>query len=117
MNQLRTRLFAVATMALLVVPQTLAFQKKPETTNEKKSIYAAGCVQAGVEAGCLVLSKNNTVYSLFFKGKKPALGSAIRFTGTPHEGPTSCMQGEAIDVKTWTAIKMKCVASGPQSGQ
>lgn len=112
MNPLRTRLLIMVVMALLAVPcHILAFQK-PQTTNEKKSVYAAGCVQAGVEAGCLVVSKNNTVYSLFFKGKKPALGSAIRFTGTPHEGPTSCMQGEAIDVKTWTAIKMKCQAGG-----
>ena len=109
MNLFRTRLITV--MALLVVPcRILAFQNKPETTTEKKSVYAAGCVQAGVEAGCLVLSKNNTVYNLFFKGKRPAAGTAIRFTGSPHEGPTSCMQGQAIDVKTWTPIKMTCKA-------
>ena len=111
MNHLQRRLVSFMFMASLLVPlEVLAIQNKPETTNEKKNTYAAGCVQAGVEAGCLVLSKNNTVYNLFFKGKKPAVGSAIRFTGTPHEGPTSCMQGEAIDVKTWTPIKMKCGA-------
>lgn len=111
MNLFWTRLITVMALLLVLLCQILAIQK-PETTNEKKNIYAAGCVQAGVEAGCLVLSKNNTVYNLFFKGKKPAAGSAIRFTGSPHEGPTSCMQGEAIDVKTWTAIKMKCTAGG-----
>lgn len=108
MNHLRTRLLTATVMALLVVPgDMLAFQNKSQTTTD---IDAAGCVQAGVEAGCLVLSnpKSKTLYNLFFKGKKPAVGTAIRFTGTSHEGPTSCMQGEAIDVKTWKPIKMQC---------
>jgi hypothetical protein len=117
MNHLRIRLAGIALMALLAVPlEAPAVQNKPQSTVDKNAVYAAGCVQAGVEAGCLVLSnpRSRTVYNLFFTGKKPAIGAAIRFTGTRHDGPTSCMQGEAIDVKTWTPIKMKCTAAGQQ---
>lgn len=115
MHHVPARLVSIGLMAVwMVVPvQAPATQNKPQSTAGPKAIYAAGCVQAGVEAGCLILSnpRNKTVYNLFFKGKKPAVGSAIRFTGTSHEGPTSCMQGEAIDVKTWTEIKMQCNAA------
>ena len=114
MNHLPARLVSIGLMALWMVGAVRgqATQNKPQSTAPRKGVYAAGCVQAGVEAGCLVLSnpRNKTTYNLFFTGKKPAIGSAIRFTGVSHEGPTACMQGEAIDVKTWTAIKMKCNA-------
>src|ERR1700756_3833870 len=112
MNHLRIRLAGISLMALLAVPlEAPAVQNKPQSTVDRKAVYAAGCVQAGVEAGCLVLSNHRTVYNLFFTEKKPAIGTAIRFTGTRHDGPTSCMQGEALDVKTWTSIKMKCTAA------
>jgi hypothetical protein len=92
----------------MAVPTSAPATQKPPTTGPK-AIYAGGCVQAGVEAGCLVLkSRGDKVYTLLIKGKKPAIGSAIRFTGTLHDGPTTCMQGEAVDVKQWTPIKMKC---------
>ena len=75
-----------------------------------KTVTASGCVKAGVEAGCLVLTdpKTNVMYQLAFKGKKPAVGTAIRFTGVAHGGITICMQGIGISVKTWTRIKRKC---------
>ncbi|HEY6248948.1 MAG TPA: hypothetical protein VI685_03245 [Candidatus Angelobacter sp.] len=114
MNHLSARLVSIVLMTLWMVGAVRGqATQKPQSTAPRKGIYAAGCVQAGVEAGCLVVSnpRNKTTYNLLFKGKKPAIGSAIRFTGVSHDGPTSCMQGEAIDVKTWTAIKMKCSTS------
>ena len=53
-------------------------------------------------------TRTQTVYNVFFKGKKPKVGTAIRFSGTAHEGPTMCMQGKAINVTTWFPLKMKC---------
>ena len=95
----------------LMFATALAGQKdssNPASRSNSKTISASGYVTAGVEAGCLMLqdAKTKTLYNLFFAGKKrPALGDAIQFTGTRHDGPTTCMQGEAVDVKKWTPLK------------
>jgi hypothetical protein len=89
----------------------LVGQNKPATTppaSAAKGVSGSGYVTAGVEAGCLMLqdSKTKTLYNLFFISKrKPALGAKIHFTGTRHDGPTTCMQGEAIDVQKWSPLK------------
>jgi hypothetical protein len=97
-------------MTLLFV---LAFlgQNKPATpppASAAKAVSASGYVTAGVEAGCLMLqdSKTKTLYNLFFVSKrKPTLGAKIHFSGTRHDGPTTCMQGEAVDVQKWSPLK------------
>jgi len=97
----------------LMFTTALAGQKDPSNPTSRsnsKTISASGYVTAGVEAGCLMLqdSKTKTLYNLLVPGKnKPALGAAIHFTGTRHDGPTICMQGEAVDVKKWTPLKTK----------
>lgn len=75
-----------------------------------KVISGMGCVEKGVEAGCLVLhdQKTKRLYNLYFSKDKPLPGVAIRFTGTKHDGPTICMQGEAINVDEWTRVKLSC---------
>jgi hypothetical protein len=75
-----------------------------------KTISGYGCVTSGVEAGCLMVTdtKTQTVYNVYFRGTKPRVGTAIRFSGTPHDGPTTCMQGQAVNVTTWIQLKMKC---------
>ena len=83
---------------------------KPTSTAPKTMITGFGFVTAGVEAGCLMLqdSRTKTLYNLVFATRnKPALGTTIRFTGKKHDGPTACMQGEAVDVKTWTKINLR----------
>jgi len=92
----------------LAVPLALAAQDAPKP----KPASGTGCVEAGVEAGCLVLKdgKSGTLYNLFFKGKKASVGMAIEFSGTIHEGPTTCMQGTPVDVKEWKQLKMHCPA-------
>ncbi len=75
-------------------------------------VKASGCVEAGVEAGCLVLNsaKDKKAYNLLFgSGKnKPTAGMAISFEGKVHAGPTTCMQGTAVNIEKWTQIKMAC---------
>jgi hypothetical protein len=77
-----------------------------------KPMAGAGCVQTGVETGCLLLKdiKTKALYNLFFAGNKPTAGTAIQFTGTVKVGVNTCMQGKAVDVKEWKPIKMHCDA-------
>lgn len=100
-------LFLMMAVSLALTAQTAPQPAKPAAD---ETISATGCVEAGVEAGCLVLkdSKTGTLYNLFFTGAKPALGIAIRFTGTPKQGVTTCMQGKPVDVKKWQPVKMRC---------
>lgn len=104
------RIYGVVCVILIVAIASLG-QKSPNNAahaSAAKTISASGYVTAGVEAGCLMLqdSKTKTLYNLLFAGKKkPGLGEAIQFTGKRHEGPTACMQGEAVDVHNWTLVK------------
>lgn len=86
-------------------------------TGEKKQspdvnqTHEEGCVEPGVEAGCLVVKdmKDGKLYNILVKGLRPEIGEGIEFTGARHEGPTSCMQGIAVDVIKWTQKKsLKC---------
>ncbi len=77
-----------------------------------KPVHGQGCVEAGVEAGCLVVkdAKSGVLYNLLIKGTHPAIRVGIDFTGVPHDGPTICMQGVALDVTNWARVdSLKCV--------
>ena len=76
-----------------------------------KEIHGMGCVEAGVEAHCLVLKdiKSGMIFNLLVKQPRPAVGEGIEFTGVRHEGPTVCMQGAAIAVTSWIRKEtLKC---------
>ena len=100
--------------ALLCAGLAAGQAKKDKSAPAGKTITGSGCVEAGVEAGCLVLkdTKSGTLYNLFFQGTAPSINTAIRFTGTLHEGPTTCQQGTPVDVKSFTPIHQSCSASG-----
>ena len=69
-----------------------------------KTVQKRGTVEAGVEAGCLLVrdARDHKLYNVFFRGKeKPNAGEEISFNGTLHDGPTTCMEGIAVDVTTW----------------
>lgn len=109
------RTFRVATIlavALLFATAAAGQAGKAKSTSQKqgKTITGSGCVEAGVEAGCLILKDTHTgtVYNLFFKDNPPAINTAIRFTGKEHQGPTTCMQGTPVDVTKFTVLKMHC---------
>ena len=83
-------------------------------------VHGEGCVEPGAEARCLVVTdlKSGSLYSLFFKGMQPEIGSGIAFTGYPHRGVTTCMQGTAIDVQTWAPKdSLKCREKIPPAKQ
>lgn len=108
------RLAAILFTVFLFAGITAAQDKQQQAEPAGKAITGSGCVEAGVEAGCLVLKdpKTGTLYNLFFQGTPPAINTAIRFTGKTHEGPTTCQQGTPVDVTKFTAIKQSCSASG-----
>ena len=73
------------------------------------TIKGSGCVEAGVEAGCLVVGKNKKAYNLVFSsGEKPRPGTAIAFEGTVHTGPSICMQGTSVAVTKWRETRRAC---------
>ena len=103
----RSKMLIVLFFGPLLVAQS-THARKAQNNSAANSVSASGYVTAGVEAGCLMLqdSQTKTLYNLLFAGKKkPALGEVIQFTGKRHEGPTTCMQGEAVDVQKWAPFK------------
>ena len=95
--------------AVAITAMTPAALAKPhKSTARAKMISGSGCVSAGVEAGCLILTNSKGVtYSLHFRGRKPKVGTAIRFSGTQLDVDT-CQQGTPVSVRTWITLKMKC---------
>ena len=91
---------AVAVLALAGTAAAAGAASAPDT----KQVNAQGCVQAGVEAGCLVVkdAASGKLYSLLFKLTKPSVGTGIVFTGIPFDGATTCMQGTPVQVATWS---------------
>ena len=77
-------------------------------------IKATGCVEKGVEAGCLVLRTNTfQTYSISAAKPTPVPGSYGEVTGEINFGAvTSCMQGEVIDPAKWVEKSKSCPKEG-----
>jgi hypothetical protein len=103
-------------VAALLLAGVAAGQRKSKAEPPGKTITGTGCVEAGVEAGCLVLKdmKSGTLYNLFFRHNPPEINTAIHFTGTRHDGPTTCMQGTAVNVNQFTKVRMHCPAASTE---
>ena len=80
------------------------------TPQKPPPIRGEGCVESGVESRCLMVKdiKNGMQYNLFVKGIQPAIGSGIEFSGVPHRGMSTCVQGTAVDVVSWVRKDLKC---------
>lgn len=105
-------------LALMLLTCAVAPSQKQTTPSEAKKITGSGCVEPGVETKCFMVKdiKTNELYNVIFAaGKEAELGTAIRFEGTPHDGPTTCMQGKAVKVTKWTPVKMQC--EKPKQGE
>ena len=103
--------------ALLVLATAAATAASP---SDAKQVKGQGCVQAGVEAGCLVVqdTASGDLFNLLINGAKPAVGTGIDFTGTHYRGTTACMQGVAVQVASWTRNdSLKCTKSKGKSVQ
>jgi hypothetical protein len=108
------RPFAIAVMATaLSASSAPAFSIPPPKSPQ---VRGEGCVEPGAEARCFTVKdmKSARLYTLLIKGMQPEIGSGIEFSGIPHNGVTTCMQGTAIDVQTWTRKdSLKCSQAPP----
>lgn len=112
MNKIRLMLFGLLGTFLLA-SSPMSGQQGSGTT-----VSGSGCVEAGVEGGCFVLhgKKSGTTFNLFFKNDFPKLNTAISFLGTENGNPNFCMQGKAVDVTSWTPIRMHCPQPSSHEG-
>lgn len=94
----------VLTLALLLLSWAQAPGPTSPPPKKQVQLHGQGCVEAGVEANCLVLKdlKSGSLFNLLIKGIHPAAGDGIEFVGTLHQGPSTCMQGIAVDVINWS---------------
>src|ERR1700740_1605364 len=85
---------------LVVCPAAQVFAGVPE---KPAPIHGQGCVAAGVEPHCLMVRdlRSGRLFNLFFKGIQPGTGEGIEFDALPHQGPSACMRGTALDVTGW----------------
>ena len=73
-------------------------------------IRVTGCVEQGVEAGCLVLrAAAGKLYNITAAKPAPAPGAYGEVAGTLKSDAMSiCMQGAVVDPATWTAKEGSC---------
>jgi hypothetical protein len=106
----------LALAAMLVATAAIPAGSGPAP--ESTQVHARGCVEAGALERCLMVrdEKSRKLYNILTKEPHPAVGDAIEFTGTPHEGEDNCMQGIAVDVTNWERKHfMKCSKGDSQS--
>jgi hypothetical protein len=100
-------------VTILCLSSMIWAQSAAQTSADRTSkVSGSGCVEAGIEAGCLVLHDlhSGTNFNLLFKDNPPKINTAIEFEGTENNNPNTCMQGKAVDVSKWTQIRLE----GPQ---
>jgi hypothetical protein len=100
---------AAAALALLAGAAPMPGSSPPQQV--KTAVRAEGCVEAGVEARCLILRdlKTGHLYNLLFPAARPPVGLGIEFTGVLRPGPSACMQGIAVEVTNWAhKASLKC---------
>jgi hypothetical protein len=83
----------------------------PKPQAEPKKVHGEGCVEAGVDARCLIVRDVHAgkLYNIIVGDPKPPTGEGIEFTGTLRQGANVCMQGAAIEVERWARKEtIKC---------
>ncbi|HEY2859009.1 MAG TPA: hypothetical protein VGJ21_11375 [Terracidiphilus sp.] len=102
--------FAIAVMAA----QAVASSQQPEVPKPQpdvKKVHGEGCVEAGVDARCMLVRdlRAGRIYNILVGDPRPTPGEGIEFTGTLHQGANVCMQGAAIEVEHWARKEsIKC---------
>jgi len=97
----RSRMTLAAMLAAAISLPFLAPGQQPK--QDAKKVEGAGCVEAGVEAGCLIVKdiKSGKVFNLIVREPRPRVGEGIEFAGMLFGGVTTCMQGTAVQVASW----------------
>ena len=108
---MKKTLLIIAFAASCILPAYSQKSSDEKAQEKDKPVTITGCVEAGVEAGCLVLkdTKTQVLCDLKFDQTKAAIGDAITFDGIFHSGEVdTCQQGKIVHVGKWTKLKMRC---------
>jgi hypothetical protein len=75
-----------------------------------QTIKVTGCVQKGIEVGCLLLRTiTGKTYNISAASPTPILGTYGQVVGTLRSGAVSfCMQGAVIEPAAWTKTGQFC---------
>ena len=65
-------------------------------------ISITGCVEPGIEAGCLLIKDAGTIYNVTHAKPTPQAGQHGTVSGTLSEGVDYCQAGMIIDPAVWT---------------
>jgi hypothetical protein len=92
----------VLAVAMIMLVRT-AITTRLTAAPKSNQVHAEGCVEAGVEVGCLMVKdvKSGSLYNIMIKGSRPQVGDGIDFIGVPFNGVSICMQGIALEVIQW----------------
>jgi hypothetical protein len=98
--------FSAAILLAVITTSGAISQQQPEMPKpqpEPKKVHGEGCVEAGVEARCLVVRdvRAGKLYNIIVGDPRPTPGEGVEFTGTLRQGANVCMQGAAIEVERW----------------
>lgn len=102
-------------LSVLLLGAFLAATTSPQEQRRPRAVDVAGCLQAGVEAGCvmLVTTDGHKYHLLAGEEKLPGLGSFVQVKGTAGVDVISfCMEGEPLQVKEVRLLEKKCPRPG-----
>jgi hypothetical protein len=102
-RETRKTMKRVVVAVVMIVLVRTAITTRLAAAPKSNQVHAEGCVEAGVEAGCLMVKdvKSGSLYNIMIKGPRPPVGDGIIFVGVPFDGLTYCMQGIALEVIHW----------------
>ena len=105
MIKIRKLFYSIVT-AIIMLFMTINAQSGLCQINKGGVKRLVGCVENGVEGGCLMLiTRDNTKYDISSARRKPKAGTWILVRGTRYDNYVSiCMEGIPIKVKTWKKL-------------
>jgi hypothetical protein len=85
----------------------------PALAEEPAKVKATGCVEKGVEPGCLILRTITfQTYDISAARPKPMPGTYGEVNGRIKSGFSHCMQGPIVDPARWTKKGKICPKEG-----
>lgn len=101
-------LTSVFLLSTILTSFDLSAQSPP--LSPESLVKGVGCVEPGIEGGCLVIrdTTSKVTYDVFFKGTAPRVDTAISFEGVPNNNPNICNSNQPLQITKWTPLKLHC---------
>ena len=106
MTRIRKLFYGITTAILITLFMTINAQSSFCQIEKEGVKRLVGCVESGVEGGCLMLiTRDNTKYNISSARRKPKAGTWIIVRGTRYDNYVSfCMEGIPIKVRNWKKL-------------